>query len=111
MALDGEKYKMRKTFRLRFAFSRRGDPKFNIRDPKLIGIVVTVTALTMCESVVHAQQPTKIPTIALLSGGSRSIAAERIGAFRQGLRELGYLEGKNIVIEERYSSGETRSSL
>jgi putative ABC transport system substrate-binding protein len=52
-----------------------------------------------------AQQPTKIPRIGFL-GGSLSATATRVEAFRQGLRELGYVEGKNIIIEWRYAEGE-----
>ena len=47
----------------------------------------------------HAQQPTKIPKIGFLTGGGHDSA--RNEAFRQGLRELGYVEGKNVVIEWR----------
>ena len=47
-----------------------------------------------------AQQPTQIPRIGYLSGGGT-----RIDAFRQGLRELGYVEGKNIIIEWRSAEG------
>ncbi len=50
-----------------------------------------------------AQQPTKIPRIGYLGGASPSPA--RREAFRQGLRELGYVEGKNIVIEWRSGDG------
>ena len=56
-------------------------------------------------AVVEAQQPTKIPRIGLLIGSSPSANAARIEAFRQGLRELGYVEGKNIVIEFRSAEG------
>jgi putative ABC transport system substrate-binding protein len=49
----------------------------------------------------QAQQPTKIPRIGYLIGASLSNNSTRIEAFRQGLRELGYIEGKNIVIEWR----------
>src|SRR5258705_8215149 len=49
----------------------------------------------------EAQQPKKIPRIGYLSGGSLSTLQGRIEAFRQGLRDLGYIEGKNIVIEWR----------
>jgi putative ABC transport system substrate-binding protein len=49
----------------------------------------------------EAQQPTKIPRIGYLSGSGLSVLAARIEAFRQGLRELGYVEGKNIIIEWR----------
>jgi ABC-type uncharacterized transport system substrate-binding protein len=52
-----------------------------------------------------AQQSTKIPRIGYLSSTSPSAGSARIEAFRQGLRELGYLEGKNILIEWRYAEG------
>jgi putative ABC transport system substrate-binding protein len=52
-----------------------------------------------------AQQPAKIPRIGYLSTVSHSVNAARIEALRQGLRELGYVEGKNIVIEWRYAEG------
>jgi putative ABC transport system substrate-binding protein len=56
--------------------------------------------------IAEAQQPTKIPRIGFLGGTSRSInQASRIEAFRQGLGELGYIEGKNIVIEWRHHEG------
>ncbi len=53
----------------------------------------------------EAQQPTKIPRIGFLSATSLSIISARIEALRQGLRELGYVEGKNIVIEWRSAEG------
>src|SRR5262249_26074967 len=53
----------------------------------------------------HAQQPTKIPLIGFLSGSFPSTSPARREAFRQDLRELGYVEGKNIVIEQRYADG------
>jgi putative ABC transport system substrate-binding protein len=53
----------------------------------------------------QAQQATKIPRIGYLAGASLSIISARIDAFRQGLRVLGYVEGKNIVIEWRSGEG------
>jgi len=52
-----------------------------------------------------AQQPNKVPRIGYLNGGSSSVIADRIEAFRQGLRDIGYIEGKNIVIEYRWAEG------
>jgi putative ABC transport system substrate-binding protein len=56
----------------------------------------------LCVSA-YAQQPTKIPRIGYLAGASPSSNAARAEAFRQGLRELGYVEGKNIIIEWRFA--------
>lgn len=52
----------------------------------------------------RAQQIGKVPRIGFLSASSLSAAST--GAFRQGLRELGYVEGKSIVIEYRFADGE-----
>jgi putative ABC transport system substrate-binding protein len=52
-----------------------------------------------------AQQPAKIPRIGFLGATSPSIIPARLEAFRQGLRELGYVEGKNIHIEYRWAEG------
>ena len=54
---------------------------------------------------VEAQQPTNVPRIAYLAANFASAIADRTEAFRQGLRELGYVEGKDIVIEYRYAEG------
>jgi putative tryptophan/tyrosine transport system substrate-binding protein len=54
----------------------------------------------------QAQQPTKMARIGYLSAGDPISRRYRVEAFRQGLKELGYIEGKNIFIEYRYS--ETR---
>jgi putative ABC transport system substrate-binding protein len=52
-----------------------------------------------------AQQPTKIARIGFLSATSPLTNVPRREVFRQGLRELGYVEGKNIIIEYRYAEG------
>jgi putative tryptophan/tyrosine transport system substrate-binding protein len=53
----------------------------------------------------RAQQPARILRIGILSGSSASSQSARVEAFRRRLRELGYVEGKNIVIEYRYAEG------
>jgi putative tryptophan/tyrosine transport system substrate-binding protein len=58
----------------------------------------------LCLSV-EAQQPKQTPLIGILDSGTHSSSAGRIEAFRQGLRDLGYVEGKNIGIEYRYADG------
>jgi putative tryptophan/tyrosine transport system substrate-binding protein len=69
---------------------------------KVIGFTLNAMLFAICFSA-FAQQPTKVPRIGFLSGASASAVAARVEAFRQGLRELGYVEGKNIVIEWRYA--------
>jgi putative tryptophan/tyrosine transport system substrate-binding protein len=58
----------------------------------------------LCSST-QAQQPAKIPRIGFLSAVSASTISARIEAFKQGLREFGYVEGTNIAIEWRYAEG------
>src|SRR5215475_1357525 len=53
----------------------------------------------------QAQQSAKIPRIGYLTAASASAMVSRSDAFRQGLRELGYVEGKNIIIELRGADG------
>jgi putative ABC transport system substrate-binding protein len=55
--------------------------------------------------VAQAQEPARIPRIGILNGTSGSVFPARVEAFRQRLRELGYVEGKNILIEYRYAEG------
>ena len=73
--------------------------KSAIQNRKLVGIVALAVAFATGGAVVEAQQPAKVPRIGYLSGGP-AVSAGR-DAFRDGLRELGYVEGKNIVIEWR----------
>jgi putative tryptophan/tyrosine transport system substrate-binding protein len=57
-------------------------------------------------AVSEAQQPKKIPRIGYLSVLSPSSDAARIEAFRQGLHELGYVDGQSMTIESRYAEGQ-----
>jgi putative ABC transport system substrate-binding protein len=53
----------------------------------------------------QAQQQKKIPRVGYLSASSAAEALFRTQPFRQGLRELGYVEGENLVIDFRYADG------
>ena len=56
--------------------------------------------------LVAAQEPTKIPRIGYVSGfGDANNPGPQVEAFRQGLRDRGYIEGKNILVEYRYIEG------
>src|SRR5262249_24385614 len=53
-----------------------------------------------------AQQPTKVPRIGYVSGlGDTNNPGPQVEAFRQGLRDFGYIEGQNILVEYRYIEG------
>jgi putative tryptophan/tyrosine transport system substrate-binding protein len=71
-------------------------------------IVVSFLATLLFVSVhfAEAQQAKKVSRIGLLVPFSASSDSPRRDAFLQGLRELGYIEGKNIAIEYRYTEGE-----
>jgi putative ABC transport system substrate-binding protein len=69
-------------------------------------IVFALSAmLSALDIPAQAQQPKKVPRIGSLSATSPSINPARMDAFRQGLHDLGYVEGKDIVIEYRYAEG------
>jgi putative ABC transport system substrate-binding protein len=55
--------------------------------------------------VARAQQPGKVPTIGFLGPNTRSAAGEWVAAFVQRLRELGWIDGRNIAIEYRWAEG------
>jgi len=52
-----------------------------------------------------AQQPAKVPRIGFLGGSAPAALAHSLEAFRQGLRELGYVAGQNIALESRWAEG------
>jgi putative ABC transport system substrate-binding protein len=69
-------------------------------------VVLTLCGMlfTLCPSA-DAQQTVKTSRIGILISGASSDAAPRVRAFQQRLRELGYVEGKHITIEQRYAEG------
>jgi putative ABC transport system substrate-binding protein len=73
-----------------------------------IGLMVLLTLGVLGIPLAAAQQQTKpMPRIGFLASGSLAANAAWIDAFRQGLRELGYVEGHSIGIEYRYGEGKT----
>jgi putative tryptophan/tyrosine transport system substrate-binding protein len=70
-------------------------------------IVVWLVALAFAPfRLAEAQQAKKVPRIAFLLGAPASSYSARIDVFKQALKKLGYVEGKNIAIEYRYAEGE-----
>jgi len=67
-------------------------------------IMVAILALGVVLAPAEAQQPAKIPRVGFLAPQGRSLPL--FDAFRQGLADLGYVEGRNVVIEPRFAEGQ-----
>ena len=67
-----------------------------------VGVIVTLVLGVLAPLSAAAEQPAKVPRIGYLASTSPSPVHD---AFRQGLRELGYIEGQNTVVEYRWAEG------
>lgn len=73
---------------------------------KVFRLLAIIVAVVGCAVMAEAQQAKKVPRIGFLSGsGDPYTPGPGVEAFRQGLRDLGYIEGKNILVEYRYIEG------
>jgi putative tryptophan/tyrosine transport system substrate-binding protein len=70
---------------------------------KLFRLIAIAVALMVEAALASAQQPQNIPRVGILFIGGRD--QPHLEAFKQGLRERGYVEGKNIALEYRYAEG------
>jgi putative tryptophan/tyrosine transport system substrate-binding protein len=77
--------------------------KLGMKKVSLIWLLATALLVTVSHA--EAQQPGKVPRIGFLTNESLSTISGRQEGLRQGLRELGYVEGKNILIEWRSGEG------
>jgi putative ABC transport system substrate-binding protein len=90
---------------------------FGLKEATMDGVLIDTLAVNLKSAILlgalsfalclpaEAQQPKKMPLIGILDSGTPSASSGRIEAFRQGLRQLGYIEGQNIAIEYRYADG------
>ena len=71
----------------------------------VVGIVTLTLGLLAAPLAVKAQPSAHVPRIGLLSIFAPAVGQSKAESFREGLREVGYLEGKNILIETRWAEG------
>jgi len=82
------------------------NPKSKIQNPKWLRLLAVVLTFAMWGAVAEAQEPGKIPRVGYLtSTGDSNDPGPSGQAFRQGLQDLGYIQGKNILVEYRYVEG------
>ena len=73
---------------------------------KAAGPSILIAIMLLAVAVIaYAQQPAKVRRIGYLSSSFRSSLKAEFDAFRQSLRDLGYVEGQNLLIEYRYAEG------
>jgi len=84
-------------------FGFRSDKIFKMQNLKWVWFLTLMIGFAKCDVV--AAQSTKIPRIGFLCTTPLAAYSARIGEFRQGLHDLGYVEGKNIAIEYRCADG------
>ncbi len=72
---------------------------------RVLVAAVCFLAIAAIWASTDAQQAPKIAKIGFLTGNTQDGSAVPIAAFRQGMRELGYVEGKTFVLEARFADG------
>jgi len=71
----------------------------------LTSLIVAIFLLIAVPVVVEPQEPTRVWRIGFLGAGSYAAGDPRVEALRQGFRELGYVEGRNLAFEFRWARG------
>ncbi len=86
------------------------NPKSKIQNLKWLGCFAIAFTFVFGGVVAEAQQPKKVPRIGYVSAtGDPKTAGPQVEGFRRGLRDLGYIEEKNILVEYRYIEGKSDS--
>jgi putative ABC transport system substrate-binding protein len=75
-----------------------------MNNKKIVCIALIALLFALCFSA-EAQQTKKVPRIGFLGNSTPALEENLIGPFREGLRELGYVDGKNLLIEYRWAEG------
>src|SRR5712691_692409 len=73
--------------------------------PRQVALLLVIVLGVMTPLAGDAQAPTKLARIGWMSRGNPTASDQSMEAFRQGMRELGYVEGQTFVMEPRYAAG------
>jgi putative ABC transport system substrate-binding protein len=76
-----------------------------IRRRDVITSLGGMAAMGLWPSAARAQQPGRVRRVAFISGASPASVSKIVAGFPQGMRELGYVEGKDVIIEWRFAEG------
>lgn len=76
-----------------------------LRKTRLVAVVALALGILAAPLAADGQQASKVPRIGYLEFGSAAPGTPHLEAFRQGLRDLSWVEGQNIAIEVRYAEG------
>ena len=82
-----------------------GDRKRMISKRLLLLLVVLALGIPCALLAAEAQQAKNVPRIGFLGNSTAALEANLVGPFREGLRDLGYVEGRNVLIEYRWAEG------
>jgi len=72
---------------------------------RLRRIALLLLIVLLAPAVAESQAPTKVARIGWMSGGNPTASDPTMNAFRQGMRDLGYVEGQTFIMEPRYAAG------
>jgi len=86
--------------------STGGESRRRLRG-RAFAVVAFLLAIVAIVGSLDAQPAARVPKVGLLLPGTAAVAARNVEAFRQGLREAGYVEGKTIMLEIRYGDGDS----
>jgi putative ABC transport system substrate-binding protein len=98
---------MTKTSRTAFLRFRSDNRKSAIQNPKWVGIFAIALTFAFGGAVAQAQQAGKVLRIGFLDNSTAARSAVLVDAFRQELRKLGWIDGKNISFEYRFAEQKT----
>src|SRR3990172_6008263 len=68
-------------------------------------LLAAAGAIVAASLAARAQQAARVPRIGFLGNSTAALEANLVGPFREGLRDLGYVEGRNVLIEYRWAEG------